>query len=152
MSDQQHKLFQALSKYTGRPMSSLISEILETTAPVLERTATVFQRLHEQQSREKDRIKLELEQAQNALEPIASQALDQFDLFLAKFTPQQADDPPRANAESVPHGESFAMRDAPPTNRGDTPPLVKTQKPATGKPSKPIKTEKILKKNRGLNS
>lgn len=155
ISDQQHKLFQSLSKYTGKPMSSSIAELLEAASPVLERTAAVFQRIHEQQQIEKERITTELKQAQDTLEPIAAKMLDQFDMFLNQVAPnslERADDLPPAHVADVPAGRPSAQPRSPRTNRGDTPPHEKTPNPAPIKAHRSVQSAKILKKNQGLNS
>ena len=156
LTDQQHQLFQSLTKYTGKPMSGYISDLLQASTPVLERMATVFQRIHEQQQKEKNRLASELEQVQDALEPIATNMLDQFDLFLAKVVPvsdEQADArPPRQNGV-LPDGRTTAKPSSTPhTNRGDTPPHEKTPNPAPIKARRSVQSAKLLKKNKGLNS
>jgi hypothetical protein len=155
LTDHQHKLFQSLSKYTGKPMSGYISEMLHASTPVLERMAAVFQRLYEQQQKEKSRIVSEFEQIQDSLEPIASSMLNQFDMFLAKVVPgqaEQADDLPPAHVADVPAGRPFAPRPSPLTNRGDTPPLDKTPKALPNKAHRSVRPREVLKKNKGLNS
>lgn len=153
LTDQQHQLFQSLTKYTGKPMSGYISELLAASMPVLERMAAVFQRIHEQQQLEKKRITQEMEQAQNTLEPIAANMLDQLDMFLAKVTPsnERADDRTHAHAAGVPY-ERPSAQPTPHTNRGDTPPLDKSPKPTPNKAHRSVKSEKVFKKNQGLNS
>lgn len=137
-------------------MSGYISEMLHASTPVLERMAAVFQRLYEQQQKEKSRIVSEFEQVQDALEPIASNMLNQFDLFLAKVSPvpdEQADArPPRPN-EVWPDGRTIAQPSSTPhTNRGATPPLDNTPNTAPNKPRRLVRPREVLKKNKGLNS
>ena len=156
LTEQQHQLFQSLTKYTGKPMSGYISDLLHASTPVLERMAAVFQRIHQQQQKEKNRLTSELEQVQDALEPIASNMLNQFDLFLAKVAPvsdEQADArPPRPN-EVWPDGRTTAQPSSTPhTNRGDTPPHGKTPNTAPNKPRRSVRPREVLKKNKGLNS
>lgn len=153
LSDQQHQLFQAVSKYSGKPMSTIITELLDAANPVLQRMATVFQRIHEQQQQERARITNELQQAQDSLEPIAAQMLNQFDLFLSKVAPdtdKQADLGKGAPACGVLLPKS--AQPAPRTNRGDTPPLGITPKTASNKARRSVQSEKLFKKNKGLNS
>lgn len=160
ISDQQHQLFQALSKYTGKSMSSSIVEYLQAATPALERMAALFQRIHEQQQKEKQRITSELKQAQDTLEPLASSMLDQLDMFIAKVSPdlmQQAGDLNDRTAarfiEPLPAaGRPSAQPISPRTNRGDTPPLEITPKPASNKAHSLVKSSELLKKNKGLNS
>lgn len=137
-------------------MSGYISDLLQASTPVLERMATVFQRIHEQQQKEKNRLASELEQVQDALEPIATNMLDQFDLFLAKVVPvsdAEADArPPRPN-EVWSDGRMNAKASlAPLTNRGDTPPHHNTPNTAPNKARRSVRTREVLKKNKGLNS
>lgn len=155
LTEQQHQLFQSLTKYTGKPMSGYISDLLQASTPVLERMAAVFQRIHEQQQKEKDRLASELEQVQDTLEPIAANMLDQFDLFLAKVVPddnERADDLPPAHVADVPAGRPSAQPRSPRTNRGDTPPHDKTPNPAPIKAHRSVQSAKLFKKNKGLNS
>jgi len=154
LSEHQHKLFKSISSYTGKPMSASITELLESAMPVLERSAAVFQRLHEQKQREKERITNELTQVQDALEPIAAQFLNQFDMFLARVVPDdsQASDRPPAASFSERQPDVLTRSAAPRTNRGDTPPHDKSLKPASNKAQPSVKSSKVLKKNQGLNS
>ena len=138
LSDQQHDLFRALSKYTGRPMSGWISELLEASTPVLERTAAIFQRLYEQQQLQNTKIQNEMQQAQDALEPLAAQALNQFDLFLAGLDTEN-----RAEKGRGVHDEDERSEGSTPhTNRGDTPPQVKPLETPSRKASSGVKTTK----------
>lgn len=160
LSDHQHQLFQAVSKYSGKPMSTIISELLDSANPMLQRMAAVFQRIHEQQQLERARITNELQQVQDSLEPIAAQMLNQFDMFLTKVSPdlmQQAGDLNDRTAarfiEPLPAaGRPSAQPIAPRTNRGDTPPLGITPKTASNKARRSVQSEKLFKKNKGLNS
>lgn len=153
LSDHQHQLFQAVSKYSGKPMSTIISELLDSANPMLQRMAAVFQRIHEQQQLERARITNELQQVQDSLEPIAAQMLNQFDMFLTRVSPpttQQADLGKGAPAcgELLPK----SAQPSPRTNRGDTPPLQITPKTASNKARRSVQSEKLFKKNKGLNS
>jgi len=155
LTEHQYKLFQSLTKYTGKPMSGYISEMLHASTPALERMAAVFQRLYEQQQKEKSRIASEFEQVQDALEPIASSMLNQFDLFLAKVVPddqQRADDLLPAHVVDVPASRPSATLPSPLTNRGDTPPHDKTPNTAPNKARRSVIPREVLKKNKGLNS
>jgi hypothetical protein len=147
LSDQQHQLFQAVSKYSGKPMSTTIAELLDAANPVLQRMATVFQRIHEQQQQERARITNELQQAQDSLEPIAAQMLNQFDLFLSKVAPdtdKQADLGKGAPACGVLLPKS--AQPAPRTNRGDTPPLEITPNTAPNKARRSVRTREVFEK------
>jgi len=130
--------------------------MLHASTPVLERMAAVFQRLYEQQQKEKSRIVSEFEQVQDALEPIASNMLNQFDLFLAKVAPvsdERADDLPPAHVADVPAGRPSAQTSSTPhTNRGATPPHDKTPNTAPNKARRSVRPREVLKKNKGLNS
>ena len=148
LTSEQHELYKALSKYTGKPMSSFLAELLETASPVLERTAAVFQRFHEQQEQQRQAISKQFEQVQDSLEPLVINALDQYDMFLNGIATKKAEDEERTAARFIePQPASLASAfDAPTpyTNRGDTPLSNVTPKPARNKASSPIKSKKKI--------
>ncbi len=154
LSDQQHQLFQAVSKYSGKPMSTTIAELLDAANPVLQRMATVFQRIHEQQQQERARITNELQQAQDSLEPIAAQMLNQFDLFLSKVAPdktQQVGDlnertAARFTERQPASGRPLTQPIFPRTNRGDTPPHEITPNTAPNKARRSVVTREVFEK------
>lgn len=139
ISDRQHELLQALSKFSGKPMSTAVSELLESTIPVMERMATVFQAIYEQRQKENERIKKNLSEAHDALEPMAMQMLDQFDMFMGKV----AGAPPARRTRPARAGRTErTAATSPPTNRGVTTLQGEQGKSRTDKPSSDISTRK----------
>lgn len=139
ISDRQHELLQALSKFSGKPMSTTVSELLESTTPVMERMATVFQAIYEQRQKENERIKKNLTEAHDALEPMAMKMLDQFDMFMGKVA--GAADCAPASPSGL-QATTAEPAKSPPTNRGVTTLQGKTGKSRTGKASGDISTRK----------
>jgi len=119
-------------------MSGWISELLDASTPVLERTAAIFQRLYEQQQLQNTKIQNEMQQAQDALEPLAAQALNQFDLFLAGLDPENRAEQGQGACDANERSEGTT----PHTNRGDTPPLVKPLETPSRKAYSGVKTTK----------
>jgi len=148
LEPRQHELLRSISGSTGQSMSAFLVELIETVEPVLERMAATFQRLKQQQDKERERIKTNLEEAQEALEPIAASVLDQFDLFLGKIEGGAAAEGATAPAAADPDPDGFEeysnsrMRRHSPRSvtTGATPPnppppkrVKKTRKPASAK-------------------
>lgn len=149
LSTEQHELYKSLSKYTGKPMSSILVELLDTARPVIERTAAVFQRIHEQQQIDRLRFTNDLKQAHDALEPLASNFLTQYDMFLNRVV-ENSDkkdvlEERTAASFNEPLPASFsssATVSTPYTNRGDTPHPKKATKPLRNKASSVVKNSK----------
>jgi hypothetical protein len=141
LTKRQHEVFTSISASSGQSMSSLIGEIM----PTFERMATTFQKLRATQDNERAKVAQVLEEAQNALEPIALAAVGQFDLFMGKVeSAAGAGGPERSEDRTAP-----AARPAPTTNRGATPKRAKTAKPTAATvsgvslPSKKSKTRRM---------
>lgn len=116
LTPRQHEVLKVISDCGGQPMSTFISEMLELFLPTLERMATTFQKLRATQDRERAKVAQVLDEAQNALEPIALAAVGQFDLFMGKVeSVVGAGEPQRSEDCTAP-----AARPAPATNRGAT--------------------------------
>lgn len=81
ITDHQHAIFSTLSKATGQSMSSIICELIEASEPVVERMAAIASQVREQRTSELDRMRFNLDKAQNEIEPLAALALDQLDMF-----------------------------------------------------------------------
>lgn len=145
LTKRQHEVFTSISASSGQSMSSLIGEIIELSMPTFERMATTFQKLRATQDRERAKVAQVLDEAQNALEPIALAAVGQFDLFMGKVeSAVGAGEPQRSEDCTAP-----AARPAPSTNRGATPKRAKTAKPTAATvsgvslPSKNSKTRRM---------
>lgn len=141
LTDKQYELFKALSTYTGSPMSQAIAEICEAAMPILETTCQTFKALYEQRQQHNQKLQRDLQEAQDALEPVAANVLNQFNLFMENIVATRT----RNEDEERPL--------TPHTNRGDTPPhkpLVKTApKPNKHKASRGVSNSKKIG---GLNS
>ena len=94
ITDHQHAIFSTLSKATGQSMSSIICELIEASEPVVERMAAIASQVREQRTSELDRMRFNLDKAQNEIEPLAALALDQLDMFFKTLdAPPIASDP-----------------------------------------------------------
>lgn len=140
LSERQHDVLRAITQATGGSMSSVLVEVLEMSMPTFERMAVTFQRLRVARNLERDKVLGALEEAQNAIEPIALMAVGQADLFLARVE-ALADRPSRSEERS-------ASSRPPPTNRGVTPLPQKPLKPSTGAASRPVRKPTVTRKNR----
>lgn len=129
-------------------MSTFISEMLELSLPTLERMAATFQKLKRVQDVQRENIRDALDEAQTALEPIAMQAIGQFDLFMAKV--EQASGV-AGSTDARERAGGAAAPDAPPapaTNRGATPKRAKAARPTAARVSDVSKSKKNSKTQR----
>ena len=144
LTKRQHEVFTSISASSGQSMSGLIGEIIELSMPTFERMATTFQKLRATQDRERAKVAQVLDEAQNALEPIALAAVGQFDLFMAKVDAEfDATDPQRSEDTDAANSAC-----APSTNRGATPRKAKTAKPTATSVSEVSKKKQISKQRR----
>lgn len=75
-----YEVLRSISENGGGPMSSFISSLLDENLPTFERMALLFQKFAEQ----KGALASDLEEAQEALAPLAEKALAQLDMFLER--------------------------------------------------------------------
>lgn len=143
LTERQHEILQAMTRFSGKPMSSTIAELIEAAAPTLERMAATFQRISQHQDQERQRIAKQLEDAQAVMEPVIMQTLDQFDLFLGKIEQAAA-----AGAQGT-CAAALEPVPPPPTNRGVTPHLPKPSKPKPRKASGQKMNKAIFEKMGG---
>lgn len=80
----QHAVLKSISESGGRPISALVSELIEECLPTLERMAATFQALRRAQDVNRQQMADALARAQDAIEPIAMRAAGQFDIFLGQ--------------------------------------------------------------------
>ena len=140
--ERQHEVLKIISDCGGQSMSSLMGELIEVSLPTFERMANTFQRLHQAKNYERAKMIEAFDQAQAVLEPIAAEALDQFDLFLGRIegaTGAVTHAPPGAGA-SAPDAPT-----APATNRGATPIYGTGGKAGQARVSKVSKKSSFLK-------
>ncbi len=130
ISESQHQLLKTISEASGSPMSYLVTDLIQASEPILERTATSFSHLKELNDENKRKIKFAMENAQSIIEPMAVNALHQMDVFI--------------DTMNEIHGASD--HSSPFTNRGDTTTTKKHSKPAVAKVPKQVSKEKIFKR------
>ena len=143
LTERQHEVLKIISDCGGQSMSSLLGELIEVSLPTFERMANTFQKLHQAKTYERSKMIEAFDQAQSVLEPIASEALNQFDLFLGKIEqgiaapgPQRSEDTDAATtAPTVPR-----------TNRGVTPNSANRPKSPSPKPSSRSSAGKVSRK------
>ena len=148
LTDKTYALLKAISGCTSQPMSTFVTEMLETASPTLERMAVTFQKIKQAQEIERSRFMETLDDAQAAIEPVVMQTLGQFDLFLGKI--ERAADVPASvptRKRGPEGGAAAAPASSPPTNRGDTPTRRSASKPSNGKASKAVSKKEVLKKS-----
>jgi predicted DNA-binding protein len=143
----QHQVLASICASTGQSMSSILREFVDQGMPVLERMAVTFQKLRSIRDAEHQRLSESLEAAQAAIEPIAQEAVGQFDLFLAKVDRA-------AGRAGLPRSGSPASGSpmTPPTNRGVTPHLRKGPKAKAGATSRAVRKSRVFSKKGGKTS
>ena len=148
LSLRQHQVLRALSKTSGQSMSSVITELLETSLPVLERMAATFQAIKKAKDQERVRIAQTLDDAQSAFEPLAMAVVDQLDMFLGRVEGAIVGAPPqpRSDCGGVDIASSTAPN-SPPTNRGVTPTGPKRRKPAPANASRAVSEKQKISKS-----
>lgn len=144
LTNRQYEVLKSISNSGGTPMSTLLGELIEASLPTLERMANTFQRLKQAQTIERAKMIEALDDAHAALEPIASSAIDQFDLFLGRIEEATAG-APHGNGETRAATAGAAL--TPLTNRGATTTKQKTRKPTAAKVSSTSKKTVFLKKS-----
>ena len=143
LTERQHEVLKIISDCGGQSMSSLLGELIEVSLPTFERMANTFQRLHQAKTSERAKMIEAFDQAQAVLEPIAAEALDQFDLFLERIEGASG------AVTHAPRGAGASAPDAPATpltNRGVTPTEGKGRKGRQAKASSPFSSKKVSEK------
>lgn len=146
LNDKSYAVLKAISDCSGQPMSTFVTEMLDSARPTLERMAATFQKIKRAQDEERGRFLKKVDDAQAAIEPVVMQTLGQFDLFLGRI--EEAVDGAVDAAQAAPTDQPPPKR-SPPTNRGDTPSKVKGRKASPGKASRVVSPSKVLKKTAG---
>jgi len=107
-----------LSRLQGRPKAKIITELLDTVVPVLERTCKVLQLAESASSSVTSGMKDSFEQAEAKLHAMFNQALDQMDIFTDEL--QGADESGKSASETA-DSESRSRTALPPhSNTGVT--------------------------------
>jgi uncharacterized protein (DUF1778 family) len=131
LTERQHHLLKTISDASGNSMSYLVTDLIEASEPILERTASTFSHLKELNEENKRKIKQAMENAQNIIEPMAINALQQMDCFIDTLNEI--------------HGSTD--QPAPNTNRGDTKPKGKVRKASPAKDLTVVSKKKDFKKS-----
>lgn len=150
LNDKSYAVLKAISDCSGQPMSTFVTEMLDSARPTLERMAATFQKIKRAQDAERARFLESVDDAQSALEPVVMETLGQFDLFMGKIDRaiegRGARDGGAAGALTPLPSASVP---SPPTNRGDTPTRAHASKPKQGKASGAVLKNAVSKKKKG---
>lgn len=150
LNDKSYAVLKAISECSSQPMSTFVSEMLDSARPTLERMAATFQKIKVARDSERAKFLESVDEAQAALEPIVMETLGQFDLFLTNIDEAVEGRGVRsACAAGALAALPSAAATAPHTNRGDTPIRANAIKPKRGKASGAVSKKEVLKKNRG---
>lgn len=150
LNDKSYAVLKAISECSGQPMSTFVTEMLDSARPTLERMATTFQKIKRAQDAERARFLENMDEAQAAIEPVVMQTLGQFDLFLGRI--EQAAEGMGGGGScgaAAPAPLPSAGSASPPTNRGDTPTRAHASKPKNGKASGAVLKNAVSKKKKG---
>jgi len=129
LSNRGYEVLKSISDCSGRPMSSFVSEMLDSASPTLERMAATFQKIKQAQDSERARFLESIDDAQSAIEPVVMKTLGQFDLFLGQI--EAAVDTSTEREVRAPGGVASAALTTP-TNRGVTPTATKRLRTSIG--------------------
>ena len=150
LNDKSYAVLKAISECSGQPMSTFVTEMLDSARPTLERMATTFQKIKRAQDAERARFLENMDEAQAAIEPVVMQTLGQFDLFLGRIEQAAEGMGGRGSCgAAAPAPLPSAGAAPPPTNRGDTPTRAHASKPKRSKASGPVLKKQVLKKIKG---
>ena len=150
LNDKSYAVLKAISECSGQPMSTFVTEMLDSARPTLERMAATFQKIKRAQDAERARFLENMDEAQAAIEPVVMETLGQFDLFLGRI--EQAVEgrgAGRACEAGAPVPLPSAALVAPSTNRGDTPTKGKRLQASSGKASGAVLKNAVSKKKKG---
>ena len=150
LNDKSYAVLKAISECSGQPMSTFVTEMLDSARPTLERMAATFQKIKRAQDAERARFLERVDDAQSAIEPVVMATLGQFDLFLGQIENavgiRAVTD---ASAASTGIDIMPPAAKSPPTNRGDTPTRAHASKPKQGKASGAVLKNAVSKKKKG---
>lgn len=82
LTPRQHEVLSTMSKHSGKPMSSTISELVEASLPVFERMALAFQRIDGVHTAHRQKMTKVLGAGQSKMENLLSGLIGQFDMFV----------------------------------------------------------------------
>lgn len=167
----QYNVISTLASLVDGSRSGFVTSLIETSMPVLERTAETLQRVKDAHEAHNAQLLSSMASAQSDLEPVVDAALSQFDLFLYDAETAFTAPPvivkkrralparPTAAKRGRTDGQRAAVRDvsgsrvlaasAPSTNRGATSQRKTSGKPSAARVSGAFSKNKILKKGGG---
>lgn len=120
-------------------MSSIVSELIEASMPVLGKLAVTFEGIGRYKRIEREAMVKAMDDAHDALLPLAAEVMDRFGDFLV-----QVEDAVSGSESDSDGGREHAARalsepgPSPSTNRGVTTPKARSRKASAGAASKPI--------------
>lgn len=144
LTKHQHAILKSIADSGGASMSGMLGEFIESAMPTFERMAATFQQLRKANDKERARIAEALGEVQTALEPIAMEAVGQWDLFLSQGAVNKVAVAGRSRTEEEPTGGGDL---SPLTNRGVTPKTTTPSKASSTSVLKPVLKKKVLKKD-----
>lgn len=167
----QYNVISALASLGNGSRSGFITDLIDVSMPVLERTAETLQRVKDAYDENNARLRSSMASAQSDLDPVVDAALSQFDLFLYDAETAFTAPPvivkkrralptrPTAAKRGRTDGQRAAVRDvsglrvlaasAPSTNRGATSQRKTSGKPSAARVSEAFSKNRILKKGGG---
>lgn len=143
LTNHQHDILKSIADSGGASMSGMLGEFIESAMPTFERMAATFQQLKKANDQERARMAEALGEVQSALEPIAMEAVGQWDLFLGQNEREKSGAGGRSRTKEEPTGGAALL---PPTNRGVTPSKPMPSKASGSKASGPVLKKEVLKK------
>lgn len=146
LTPRQYEVLRVISECGGQPMSGFISEMLELSLPTLERMASSFQKIKASQDLERSRVVQALDDAQQALEPMADAAIDQLNLMFDRMEDSAIPKRQGASDGALGFGSASSPPQPPTTNRGVTPHLSKPSKASLTKAFGGISKSKSVSK------
>lgn len=144
LTERQHEVLRSLSRYSGQSMSAYMVEFLDLALPTLERMAVTMQAMAQARESEIERVRVQLDQAQQAFEPLAAAVVAQTDLFWGRVEAAAA-----GAGGREPHAPA-ARGSSPPTNRGVTPTPSIPPKSKRGKASGAVGVRSKRSKTKGV--
>lgn len=150
LTERQHEVLKTISDCGGHSMSGIISELLEVSLPTFERMANTFKKMRNAQKVEQAKMIEVMDDAQSVLEPIALEAINQFDLFCDRLEAAAEGDLKASGAGDMCEERARAPAPeadstAPATNRGANHPGANAGEPASTRVSKVSKKSGFLK-------
>lgn len=146
LDPQLYQVLRLISGAGGQSMSGIISELLETALPTLEKMAETMLYLQRAKGVQREAVLKAMGEAEAVLAPLVQQAGASYDLFTSRVESAASG---AGNRPRVAGTDSGARPRTPHTNRGVTPTGRKPQKPSNRKASRAISPSASQTKKRG---